>query len=533
MNPTTSAKAEIPLFNWLSQRGAGVLLHPSCLPGSQGIGTFELIHIEAFLNFITASGMRYWQVCPMGPTGYGDSPYQCFSAFAGNPYLIDLNVLVHAGLLDEEDLDTLKKLPSDHVDFGALWENKWALLFKAHSHFVKREGAELGYGDFAQFQTRNAKWLAPYSLFSALKDHFKGAPWWEWPETVRSYEKARKETLVLKLGERIQAHAFFQYLFFGQWTQVRKLATARGIEIIGDIPIFVARDSADVWANPRLFEVDAITGAPLAVAGVPPDYFSEDGQLWGNPLYRWEAHAADGYAWWLSRLESAFALADVVRIDHFRGFDEYWRIPANALTARTGEWTAGPGLDFFRAVQARMPEAKIIAEDLGEIGPSVLRLREASGLPGMVVLQFAFGGSSKNLYLPHNQQPNSVVYPGTHDNNTSIGWYETVDEKTKDHVRRYLRVPGSEIGWDLLRSAYASVCRLAITPMQDLLSLGSQARLNTPGTAQGNWQWRFSARDLDRMSGGTTRYLHGLSVLYGRSPDPEDAEEPEKKQSGK
>jgi len=301
---------------------------------------------------------------------------------------------------------------------------------------------------------------------------------------------------------------------------VRAAAAQRGIEIVGDLPIFVARDSADSWAAPHLFEIDEATGRPLAVAGVPPDYFSADGQLWGNPLYRWDVHAADGYAWWLSRLHASFALVDVVRIDHFRGFDEFWRIPADAATARTGAWRPGPGLGFLRAVRAAFPSAKIIAEDLGEIGPAVRALRDQAGLPGMVILQFAFGGKSDNLYLPHNHQPNSVVFPGTHDNDTSLGWYATADEKTRDQVRRYLRVAGAEIGWDFVRAAYASVCRLAVVPLPDLLSLGSKARFNTPGRAEGNWQWRYRARDLDCLCGATTRYLRELGELYDRAPRP-------------
>ncbi|MFA5265582.1 MAG: 4-alpha-glucanotransferase [Opitutaceae bacterium] len=517
--------SDLPLFNWLSSRAAGVLMHPTCFPGTQGIGTFEPAPIERFLDFLSASGMRYWQVCPIGPTGFGDSPYQCFSAFAGNPYLIDLTALVRMGLLEAADLESLHYLDPERSDFGKLWELKWLMLFKAYASYREQKFPALPYGDFVNFRRENAGWLESYCLFRALKDHHRGAPWWEWPAESRRYRSARDSELRMKLNLQCEAHAFFQYLFFGQWAQVRAATAARGIEIIGDIPIFAAMDSADAWSAPHLFEIDEATGRPLAVAGVPPDYFCEDGQLWGNPLYRWDVHAADGFAWWRSRLGSAFSQADVVRIDHFRGFDEYWRIPAEAGSAKTGKWMPGPGLDFFRKVRAAFPAAKIIAEDLGQIGPSVRRLRNQVGLPGMAVLQFAFGGNSKNLYLPHNHTENSVVYPGTHDNDTTLGWYATAGEKIRDHVRRYLRVPGHEIGWDFARECYASVSRLAMFPLHDLLSLGSEARFNTPGQAQGNWQWRYRARDLDRLCGGTTRYMRELGELYDRVPVPEEPEE--------
>jgi 4-alpha-glucanotransferase len=508
-----------PLFNWLTSRSAGVLLHPTSLPGDQGIGTFEPEPLGHFLDFLSASGMRQWQVCPLGPTGYGDSPYQCFSAFAGNPYLIDLKALVQLGLLPAGELEVLRRLDEDRVNFGRLWELKWPMLAKAFERFQHLGRPLLPYGSFESFKSENASWLAPYAIFRALKDHYLGAPWWEWPMETRRYAKAAHSPLIKRVAEETEAHAFYQYLFFGQWAEARKMAAARGIEIIGDLPIFVALDSADAWSAPHLFEISEATGHPLAVAGVPPDYFSADGQLWGNPLYRWDVHEADGFAWWRSRLEASFKQADIVRIDHFRGFDEYWRIPAGAETAKTGEWMPGPGLAFFKALRDAFPAAKIIAEDLGEIGPSVGRLRDQAGLPGMAILQFAFGGDAGNLYLPHNHSANTIVYPGTHDNDTSLGWYASSGEKVRDHVRRYLRITGAEIGWDLIRASYASVGRMALFPMQDLLSLGTQARLNTPGAAQGNWQWRYTSRELEALEGGSARYLRSLSVLFGRTPD--------------
>ena len=505
-----------PLFTWLDHRAAGVLLHPTSLPSPLGIGAFDDA-AKTFVTFLAQAGMKYWQLCPLGPTGYGDSPYQCFSSFAGNPYLIDPAALVRIGLLRDDALAPLRTLDSEHVDFGALYQLKRPLLFSAHATWRKNPRLPLPYGDFAAFRQKHGAWLAGYALFSALKDHFSGRPWWEWPAEVRSFAAARKSPLVNEVAVRAEAYEFIQYLFFGQWTEIRSHAAALGVSIIGDTPIFTALDSADVWSSPQLFQLNPKTARPTAVAGVPPDYFSADGQLWGNPLYHWPTHAADGYAWWIERLRASFALCDVVRIDHFRGFDSYWAIPADAPTARTGQWERGPGIDFFRKVVAALPEAKLIAEDLGELTPSVVTLREATGLPGMAILQFAFGGDAKNLYLPHNQRPNSVVYPGTHDNDTTLGWYRTTDEKSRDHVRRYFRVGGEAVGWDFVRSAYASVANLAVVPMQDLFSLGSAARFNTPGKSQGNWTWRYRAEQLDALRNGTLPYLRELAELYGRT----------------
>lgn len=501
-------------FDWLKQRRAGVLLHPTALPGAQGIGVLDDA-VDRFLAFLVRSGVSYWQVCPLGPTGYGDSPYQCFSSFAGNPYLVDLTPLLHKGLLDKHHLATLGDLPTGFVDFGWLYVAKLPLLFKAHAAYAAKP-RPLPYGDFKSFQKTHAAWLEPYAAFMALKDRFGGKPWWEWPKEARFLSTARKSPWWKKVADRAEAHAFFQYLFYGQWAVVRAKAAACGISLIGDAPIFVARDSADVWARPDLFQIEPDSGQPHAVAGVPPDYFSADGQLWGNPLYHWEAHAAEGYAWWLDRLRSGFGLCDVMRIDHFRAFDTYWSIPADAATAKSGEWRHGPGLAFFEAVKAALPDARLIAEDLGDLAPSVRELRDASGLPGMTILQFAFGGDSDNLYLPHNLTANSVVYPGTHDNNTTLGWYVSADEKTRDHVRRYLRVSGEVIHWDFIRTAYESVSRLAVVPFQDLLGCGAAGRFNTPGEPAGNWQWRYQAEELDGLNRDSADYLASLGRLYGR-----------------
>ncbi len=506
--------APAPLFDWLQSRGAGLLLHPSSLPGSQGIGTLDG-NLTALLDFLKTAGFRYWQLCPLGPTGYGDSPYQCFSAFAGNPLLIDLGALVPVGLLTAEELIPLTALPASRVDYGEIFRLKWPLLFSAHRRYSEKKPA-LPYGDFGAFQKKHRAWLEPYAYFRALKDHFGGIAWSEWPAEVRLYTSALTSPLRRQLAAAIEAHAFTQYLFFGQWSLVRAAARERHIEIIGDLPIFVAGDSADAWSAPHLFELDPRTLRPVAVAGVPPDYFSADGQLWGNPLYRWKAHAADGYAWWLARLQASFSLYDVVRIDHFRGFDAYWRIPWPAVNARRGVWTRGPGLALFEAIRGKFPRARILAEDLGVLTDSTRRLLRDTGLPGMVVLQFAFGGDATNPYLPHQHAANAAVYPGTHDNDTALGWYRTLDPRTRDHVNRYLRISGAEIPWDLLRSAYASPARLAVVSMQDLLSLGSEARFNSPGRPEGNWQWRCTAAQLDSLAGSPAAYLRQLTELYGR-----------------
>ena len=488
-----------PLFHWLSHRAAGVLLHPTSLPGDQGVGTFDR-HAEHFLDFLQAAGLRYWQICPLGPTGYGDSPYQCFSAFAGNPYLIDLRAFVGQGWLTAEELAPLAALDGDRVDYGALYRLKWPLLQLAHQRYVAAGEPSLGDESFAAFKARQAAWLEPYAYFRALKDHHGGRAWTEWPHQTRRYATALTSSLRTRLRPAIDFHRFTQYAFFAQWNRVRTAARNRGIAIVGDIPIFAAGDSADVWSRPELFEVDSATGQPLAVAGVPPDYFSRTGQLWGNPLYDWPRHAADDFGWWRDRLASAFALYDVVRIDHFRGFDEYWRIPLPAENARTGRWIPGPGLDLFRSIHAAFPDARIIAEDLGVLTPGVVRLRDAAGLPGMAVLQFAFGDTAANPYLPHNLLANSVIYPGTHDNDTTLGWYSTADEKARSYARGYLRVDGREIGWDLIRASYAAVSRLAILPFQDLLSLGTAARFNFPGHPVGNWQWRYREPQLQALA---------------------------------
>ncbi|MGH8019722.1 MAG: 4-alpha-glucanotransferase [Opitutaceae bacterium] len=511
------AQKSLPLFNWLTDRGAGVLLHPTSLPGDFGIGTLGR-EARRFIDFLAGAGMAYWQICPLGPTSFGDSPYQGPSAFAGNPYLIDVMALCEHGLVREDTLGPLLFLPQDSVDFGGIYKLKRPILRKACEKFVSAKKQTQRYGDFSKFKQENAAWLEPFAYFQALKDHFGGRSWIEWPAEFVNFSPATKAGLRSQLSAEIEAQQFYQYLFFGQWREIHDYAKQRGVSIIGDIPIFVALDSADVWANPGLFQFDREKHRPIAVAGCPPDYFSADGQLWGNPLYDWEALANDGYAWWLARLKMCFEMCDVVRIDHFRGFDSYWSIPAGSITAREGEWKRGPGIGFFEAVQEHFPLAKIIAEDLGEITDDVRALLHNTGLPGMAVLQFAFGGKADNLYLPHNLIANQVLYPGTHDNDTTRGWYDSAGAALQDHVRRYLRVSGEETGWDFIRTSYAAVSRLAIFSLQDLLSLGGNARFNTPGIAQGNWSWRYGADQLDSLRRQGAGYLRELGGLFDRLP---------------
>jgi len=539
------------MFNWLLTRSAGVLLHPTCFPGNQGVGVLDAAVVESFLDFLKRARLRYWQLCPLGPTGFGDSPYQCFSAFAGNPYLVDLEPLRAAGLLDAADLQGLAALPRTSVDFAALYALKWPLLFKAYARFreqheaaraqgsvspkannpdeggASRESAALApslpplpYGDFTAFcQKHGAAWLESYGLFMALKDEFGGDPWWLWPRELRRFSSAKTSTLAQTeaVALRAEAYRFAQYLFFGQWQRVRERATERGIEIIGDVPIFVARDSADVWCAPELFKLDRETGEPTQVAGVPPDYFSADGQLWGNPLYDWPVHEVQDYAWWLARLRANLALCDVVRLDHFRAFDTYWAIPAGAENARGGAWQPGPGAAFFRAMKRALPDCRLIAEDLGELSDSVHALRRETGLPGMAILQFAFGSTADNFYLPHNLSANTVLYPGTHDNDTTLGWYAAADAVTQHHVREYFRVDGHAVNWDFVRAGYASVARLFVVPLQDLLGLGAEARFNTPGIAAGNWKWRYSEGQLAALTHQSADYLQELGALYART----------------
>ncbi len=509
---------ENPPPTWLTIRSAGVLAHVSCLPGDYGIGNLGP-GARAFVDFLAAAGVRHWQICPLGPTGYGDSPYQLFSANAGNPYFIDLGELVAAGLLDATDLAPLRDLPAGTADYGRLYELFWPVLAKAYDRFAASGREALPGGEpWAEFRHRHSGWLESYADFMALKSHFGGYPWTMWSAPYRNWTKELHRLLPDSVLRDAERHSFYQYVFFTQWHRLREYARERNVGIIGDVPIFVALDSADTWRNRSVFRLD-VHGLPLAVAGVPPDYFSALGQLWGNPLYDWEHLARTGYKWWLDRLRSAFELYDIIRLDHFRGFDTYWEIPAGAPDARGGRWLKGPGLAFFQAVREALPEARIIAEDLGYIGPDVVALRRDAGLPGMRVLQFAYGHDANNVNLPHFYPADSVAYTGTHDNLTTRGWLESLQSPYREKVDDYYQLGGSRSAWPMIRAALATPSRLAVIPMQDLLDLPAAATLNRPGTTDGNWQWRFTAAELASVSATRTATLRHWIELYERTGD--------------
>ncbi len=491
------------------KRASGVLLHPTSLPGPYGIGDLGPAAF-AFVDFLAEAGCRLWQVLPLGPTGYGDSPYQCFSAFAGNPLLISPQALLAADLLTADDLRHPPSFPPDRVAYGEVIPWKQALLAKAWERFTARENHPLQPA-FDRFIQENAHWLDDFALFMALKAAHNGAPWTDWPAPLRQRQPEALAQARRQLASSVARYRFAQFLFFHQWQALIRHAHGRGVHIIGDMPIFVAHDSADVWAHPHLFYLDE-NGQPTVVAGVPPDYFSPTGQRWGNPLYRWEAHKKEGYAWWLARFRALLQLVDIIRLDHFRGFAGYWEVPAQAPTAEHGRWVPGPGADFFAALQEALGNLPIIAEDLGEITPDVIALREQFHLPGMKILQFAFSGP-ENPFLPHHFTPHCVAYTGTHDNDTALGWYWSAPEHEKDYARRYLSVSGEDFAWDLIRMAWRSTAVFALAPMQDLLSLGSEARMNLPGRAAGNWAWRMPA---DALQPAIRDRLRELNYLYHR-----------------
>ena len=497
-------------------RAAGVLLHPTSLPSRYGIGDLG-DDAYRFIDFLVEAKQQLWQVLPLGPTGYGDSPYQCFSAFAGNPLLISPARLVREGYLPASAVQTVPDFPAGKVDFGPVISYKQGLLQAAFDHF-RANGSVEQWERLASFCEDQASWLDDFALFMALKQHFAhkedGGVWNHWPDEIALRTPAGVEKWSTELRDDVERNKFLQYLFFEQWFSLKKYANDRGVRIIGDIPIFVAFDSADVWANPELYYLEE-DGSPSVVAGVPPDYFSETGQRWGNPLYRWDRMAADNYQWWSARLQMNLTQTDIVRIDHFRGFEAYWEIPAAEETAIIGEWIKGPGAALFDALLEQLGDLPIIAEDLGVITEEVAELRDRYQFPGMNILQFAFGAEAENHFLPHNIKHNSVVYSGTHDNDTTIGWYESETETTRDHVRRYIARDGQDIAWDFVRLANASVALFAIVPMQDLMNQPTEARMNFPGKLGGNWQWRYTRAMLE---GWIAPRLADLSELFGRAP---------------
>ena len=497
-------------------RLSGILVHPTSFPSPYGIGDLGA-GAYAFIDFLKAANQKLWQVLPLGPTGYGDSPYQSFSSFAGNYYLLSPELLHKQGWLTQADLEDPSMDPK-LVDYGPVIEYKMALLRKAYTTFkVQATLAEKEL--FVQFCGKHQAWLPDYALFMALKDMNGGRPWSEWPKTLATRDPVAMAEVRPKLADEINFIMFLQYEFFRQWGQLREYANDAGIKIIGDIPIFVAMDSADVWAAPELFALEE-DGTPTAVAGVPPDYFSETGQLWGNPLYKWSAHAKTGYQWWCRKVESVLMFVDIVRIDHFRGFEAYWAVPYGAKTATYGKWVRGPGDGLFVAMKEKLGQLPIIAEDLGIITDEVDALRTGQGLPGMKVLQFAFNPEDASAYLPHMfVDSRTIMYTGTHDNDTTRGWYESATEVEKDYVRRYMNISGDNIAWDMIRLGFSSSAVFAIVPIQDVMGLGSEGRMNTPGQAMGCWQFRYTADMLrDEYANG----LKYLSELFHRNIEVKD-----------
>ncbi len=501
-------------------RCSGILMPISSLPGGHGIGSLGA-PAHKFVDFLAAAGQSVWQILPVGPTGYADSPYQSCSAFAGNPYFIDLDLLRADGLLTRRDYALDWGGDPENVDYGRIYEQRFAVLRKACRRFLRRRpvpGCDTPYGDdWYRFQFLASAWLPDYCLYMAIKQENGMVDWQQWPEPLRLRDPAALAAFRAEHDEDLTFWAFVQYEFDRQWRALKAYANGKGVRIMGDIPIYVSADSADAWAGRDLFEMDE-AGHPLRVAGCPPDYFAKDGQLWGNPLYDWGYHKTTGYAWWIRRLRHALSIYDILRIDHFRGFDTYWAIPADAPTARTGKWELGPGMDLFNTLRAALGEMPIVAEDLGEMFPSVRKLLADSGFPGMKVLQFAFTGQD-SPDLPHNYPQHCVAYPGTHDNNTLAGWWQNeVSAKGRAQAAAYLALTEAE-GFQegLLRGVLSSTADLAVIPMADWLGLGSAARLNTPGEAQGYWRWRALPGACDKALAARIR---ALCARYFRCPAP-------------
>lgn len=491
-----------------TNRSSGILLHPTSLPGKYGIGSLGKEAFN-FVDYLASAGQKLWQVLPMGHTGYGDSPYQCFSIFAGNPILIDLDLLKDDDLLKEEDLVRNINFPDDRVDYGLVINFKHDLFKIAYMRFKSR--IEL-HEDYYHFVEENNHWLQDYAMFVAIKEKFNGQPWWEWPQELMFRHDDAIDSFSSSSEDIIGFYKFCQYYFFKQWHALKKYANSSGISVVGDIPLYVAYDSADVWGNYKVFQFDE-NRLPAKVAGVPPDYFSETGQLWGNPLFDWDYMKDNGFKWWIGRVEATLALYDIVRIDHFRGFEAYWAVPFGDETAINGEWVQAPGMELFEAIRKQLGEPSIIAEDLGVITPEVENLRDNFGFPGMKILQFAFHSDEGSGYLPHNYESNFIVYTGTHDNDTLKGWYDALEEPIKEKVLGYADSSEEQVIKKLTRLAWASVAKMAIIPLQDLLELGSEARMNIPGTASGNWQWRFTK---DQLTGDKADWLKHISTLYNR-----------------
>jgi 4-alpha-glucanotransferase len=487
-----------------------MLLPIASLPSKYGIGSFSKSAYE-FIDSLKKAGQKYWQILPVGPTGYGDSPYQSFSTFAGNPYFIDPDTLVEDGLLTKEEAEGYDFGDNPrYIDYEKIYRSRFRMLRLAYGRSnIKKDKR------FAAFRKENAFWLEDYALYTAVKDSFGNVSWKEWAEDIKLRRPRALDTCRKKLKEDIEFYKFIQYLFTRQWTLLKKYANDNGIRIIGDIPIYVAFDSADTWSHPELFQLDEKQN-PTAVAGCPPDAFALTGQLWGNPLYRWETHKKTGYEWWLSRISYSFKLYDAVRIDHFKGFDEYYSIPYGDKTAQFGHWEKGPGLEFFRTIDEKLGKLDIIAEDLGYITESVRELLRNTGYPGMKVLEFAFDSREDSDYLPHNYDKNCVVYTGTHDNDTILGWFRSIKAEDRAMALQYInRKPGNNknIHWDFIRLAQQSVAKLCVIPVQDYLGLASEARINTPSTVGDNWKWRLLEGELEEE---LLLNIRQITNLYGR-----------------
>lgn len=497
-------------------RRSGVLLHPTSLPGRFGIGDLGE-QAYRFVDFLDAAGQTYWQVLPLSPTGYGDSPYQGLSAMAGNPLLIDPEMLLGVGHLSPSDLQAVPDFPTEKVDYGWVISYKFALLARAFANF-KAMGSSEQTAAFTHFCRVQSHWLDDVALFMALKEKNDYKPWYEWEPDIAKREPQALERTRAALAGQVERHQYFQWQFYEQWLALKRYANGLNIQIIGDIPIFIARDSADVWAHRRLFALDEEL-QPTFVSGVPPDYFSETGQLWGHPLYRWDVMAQENYEWWISRFRMAFTQSDIVRIDHFRGFYNYWEVPAKEKTAIKGKWRNGPRADLFHTVTPELGQVCIIAEDLGDFDKKsragLDKLMREFGFPGMKILQFAFGDGPTDPFLPHNYARDTVVYTGSHDNDTAVGWYQvTSTEQERDYAHKYLRTNGLDIAWELIAWAWASVANTALTTVQDLLGLGHEARMNLPGTSgPPNWCWRLLPGQL---TDALRDRLLGLTAVYGR-----------------
>ena len=496
------------------KRSAGILMPITSLPSPYGIGTMGK-SARDFVDFLAEAKQTYWQILPIGPTSYGDSPYSAFSSYAGNPYMIDLDDLAAQGLLKKSEFKNLFwGNDPKRVDYEAIYNSRFIILRKATDRLIKTRWDEL-----ESFIHKERKWLKDYAMYMAIKVSLNNIALEEWPKAIRTRQPEAMEKAEKELHDDILFYEAIQFLFFEQWNRLKKYTNEHGVLLIGDLPIYVAKDSADVWANKDQFQLNK-NGKPKEVAGVPPDAFSEDGQLWGNPLYNWPKMKKENYAWWISRIKQQLRFYDVLRLDHFRGFESYFAVPAEDTTAKNGRWRKGPGIAFFKAIEEQLGKQEIIAEDLGVLTPAVYKLVRSTGYPGMKVLQFAFDGNTNNEYLLHNHVKNSIVYIGTHDNDTVLGWLENADPSVKKQVKTYLHPDRQEgYNWSFIRAAYMSHCKLAVITMQDLLGIGSSGRINTPSTLGNNWQWRYSKKSFDKR---LAKKLAAMADVYGRIPSAEE-----------